>query len=589
MKKNQSIKLHVIICFLCTVLFWCVLIAGRNINFKSGIGLFVLCAIFFGSMFFSWMVIKRFSEKNKIAYVLYSLILCFSACWLVASFRTPGITFDTWNMYDMSRYVFADFGYMDFIRQFIVNTHYEMAFPPLFPVLMALVNFVFDIGVLAATFICGISSLWIVSLSAVVGKKLGQILSVALCALFFVSGMYCWLVRAGVSQVLNFSILFMIVIVLLYFKLNIKNVLGLAILASLGLMCRFDFLAVVVVSFIFVVVVSFKERKVNDALKFIFSYTLTVLLLSSPWIVYSIKHFGCFFVTDNGRRLINVVDTDPYTYFSKFCPAQTLFDNFSLWFQAFFDRVYESLWALESGLILYSPFFELIIVAFFLGIFIKYVYKKEFGLKKNEKKDLRKWFVVFLFVGLETIYVLTGYGATRYHIPAFYFSCYIVLSSFLIPLSRSLIENQKKIKNKNVLKNVCVATFILFSFLKCNLFFREGYIFSIFKSALTNSTLYTKEMNLTENEVFLKNYLKKDVKTICFSKAASVKSHRFQVLSNLSYVVTPTNISYDNVRDFVNDFDVNYLYLPDDKTLDIFKLKTNVYETEIPFLYKIDP
>ncbi|MBP5698479.1 MAG: hypothetical protein J6W96_03005, partial [Alphaproteobacteria bacterium] len=368
------------------IIFWSVLVVEKKFNFQNGIGAFILSAALFVSFFFSWKIIKKYSEEKKIGYILYSTILIFNCCWLIACFRVSSIAWDTWNMYDMSRYVFSDFGYMDNIRQHIINTHYEMAFPPLFPILMAVVNFIFDCGASAATFVCGIFSIWIVSLSALVGKKVGGILPFALCAFVFLCGScYCWLVKTGISQVLNFAFLFLIVNLLLNFKLNIKNVVSLAFFSSLGLMCRFDFLAVVVVCFTFVTINALREKKIKETLKYSSLFALTTLLFCSPLIIYSIKQFNKFFVTDNGRRLINVVDTRAATFFPETIPVKTLFNDFWEWLPAFFERFTTSCIALIKCLVLYSVFFETILTSLLILLLAKFMQKDAFIMLKQNK------------------------------------------------------------------------------------------------------------------------------------------------------------------------------------------------------------
>ncbi|MEG2054702.1 MAG: hypothetical protein RR052_07150, partial [Oscillospiraceae bacterium] len=57
---------------------------------------------------------------------------------------------DTYAVYDISKYIFTDFGKMDMVRQNVINTQYQMAFPPFQPVLVAVFNVFMNLEVFAA-------------------------------------------------------------------------------------------------------------------------------------------------------------------------------------------------------------------------------------------------------------------------------------------------------------------------------------------------------------------------------------------------------------------------------------------------------
>ena len=63
---------------------------------------------------------------------------------------------------------------------------------------------------------------------------------------------------------------------------------------------------------------------------------------------------------------------------------------------------------------------------------------------------------------------------------------------------------------------------------------------------------------------------------------------KFATLSKISFTMTPTNLTNDNVEDFILTFNINYLYSSDENTTNIFKTKVNLKKTDIPYLYRIE-
>ena len=147
--KYQSAGKYVLILMVfCVTLF--LLLWNRSLNLKVVLGGTLLSAAYCGVFFYSVQRILQTDNKT----VRYILLFC--ALWTVMLFYVsllhPVILWDTWQVYDMSKYVFSDFGYMDQIRQHITFTHYEMAFPPVMPVGIAVINLVFDMGVSACVY-----------------------------------------------------------------------------------------------------------------------------------------------------------------------------------------------------------------------------------------------------------------------------------------------------------------------------------------------------------------------------------------------------------------------------------------------------
>lgn len=128
-----------------------------NIN-----NLFYLRLLFPTIILFACLVIvKKIFKLIKSAKVYYcdiyngllTLILFVIILNLVSAIKIPALQFDTWQVYDTSKYTFIDFGKMDMMRQHLVQTPYQMAFPPIFPILMAIFNLFFNFEVFLAVMV----------------------------------------------------------------------------------------------------------------------------------------------------------------------------------------------------------------------------------------------------------------------------------------------------------------------------------------------------------------------------------------------------------------------------------------------------
>ena len=148
-------------------------------------------------------------------------------------------------------------------------------------------------------------------------------------------------------------------------------------------------------------------------------YGSSLLVICFPWMIYSVVHFSNIFVTDNGRRLFNIIDTRPSTFFSASNPALTIKDDFSGWANAFTGRVWTAikaciLAALKSTLL---PIIILAVIALMVVVIIKKVKIKNYYQLIKKKCNVRLVAVLLMILGQEALFLLTGYSDQRYHIP----------------------------------------------------------------------------------------------------------------------------------------------------------------------------
>lgn len=583
--KYQSAGKYVLFlmlfCMSLFLLFW-----DRNLDLKAVLGGILLSVVYCSVCFYSVQRIMR--TENKTA----RYVLMFCVCWVVflffVSLLHPMILWDTWQVYDMSKYVFSDFGYMDQIRQHIVFTHYEMAFPPVMPVGIALINLVFDMGVNASVYFNSIVLMLLVAaFSKLFRSELYQ-LSGAIVLLFTMLGLTFTLVYlGGFTQILGFYLLVLSIIMLMQSKLTLKDCAVLGVLCGLNLMNRFDALAVAaVVLFIIPVVVYVNKKSIQKSVQSFAVYGFSLLVICLPWIIYSIVHFSSIFITDNGRRLFNIVDTRPSTFFSASNPALNIKDDFFGWANAFTGRVWTAikaciLAALKSTLL---PVIILAVIALLVVVIIKKMKIRNYYQLFKKKCNVRLIAVFLVILGQEALFLLTGYGDQRYHIPILVF-IQIQFVWFLLDIGKNakvtlpekgILTRYKKIGITAV--GLCAFVVLCFAFNPFNAI-----------QKILQGDNYSSTLKLNSEEDALRSYLVEgECTNLCIYRSEnSFDFLKFSALSGITNMISPNNLSDENVEAFVNTFKINYLYSSNQEVVDCFSEKFTLEETEIEYLYRI--
>lgn len=290
---------------------------------------------------------KRVSDRRDFGAMMAVLRLgAFGACivtlvfYVVAYAGLPGISPDTWTYYELSRSIFSDFYRVGTVRQFEIMTDRSLAFPPLFPVLMAVVNAAWGWGILAGAVVnlpvavaTGVL-LWI-SASRLTGEGLYGIL---VFALLLASPSYLGIVMFGVADAL--AILLFIAAVTICVRpgaLRIGDMIGLGLVGGLGVMARFDMLPAMAV-FGVVAAIRCEGRLAAAAGVFVLAFAIAL----SPWIAYSLQYFGKPFASDNSRAVLLAMRFVLTAYYSPDDVLPTVWTAPVEWFQALLAKVSSS-------------------------------------------------------------------------------------------------------------------------------------------------------------------------------------------------------------------------------------------------------
>jgi hypothetical protein len=506
----------------------------------------------------------------QIKIILLAVIFGIISVRVLNSINNPNPQFDTWQMLDLSRNIFTDFYRMDMIRQNVYNTQYATCFPPLFPFLIAVANFIINKGVFAALFINTLVIYATIYMFVLISKKYGNtFLGILLSIVLIVNKHYRKAFLGGNSIPLSVLLFTGIVYILISRKeINVKTSGILGFLAGVGCLNRFDFIPIAGVIGICIMFIR-KKMKIKNSLVFFG----VVLLCLSPWIVYSYIHFNSVFITDNGRRLINIPDTGISTFFTSDSPAPTIFTNFRQWLAASYQRWKVVLISLRGTVSITITFF-LIISSIMIKKKIKLNLKNVLRAATNENNRIIIFVSLAVLAQTATI-ILTGYNDRRYH---------IILGLWISGLSFVIIIKLLKetfFTNKKVITTILVLAIMLF-------ISNASYVIKYLKvPPFIKMENYLKPTEYLYIIDYLKN--KPNVKIAINHKEeeGTLDLPRFAGLCRLTTIMTPDNLSDANTKAFFKYFNITYLYTSDKKQIELIKRHFTIEETPISYLYYI--
>jgi hypothetical protein len=331
---------------------------------------------------------------------------------------------DSWGYWELSKTIFSgEFYKVHAIRQFQIVENHAMSFPPLWPIVIAVSDRIVQIGPAVMAMMAGLFTILSAILLEVAFrvhfnlKNIGVLGGLILLAdPSFVSE-----ITAGRSIPLG-CFLTSGLFYLWLSPSSLFNSLKIGALAGLLILTRFDSLPFVL---LFGVAFYIKQAIIYRGgldFKHILIYYLTVIIILSPYIFYSLEFFNTFLASDN-----SIVAKSAYkiftTYYSVY-PLVTIFDEPLVWL----ERIVFNFFSL---IVTIKLIITIAVIDGFSLIFIK---------KFNEEDFKMKLTVVFLITYLFSFssYILSGYYDTRYF--SFYFM-FLVL--FNVIYFRKLVEKYK--------------------------------------------------------------------------------------------------------------------------------------------------
>lgn len=521
-------------------------------------------------------------DKAKMLPVLLLLAATvFCSLAFLSGFAHPRDIYDTWDLYGYSLNTFRDFGYGNYIRQHILPIHYEMAFPPLMMVLMYAVNAVLDLSVMAGVYIVYLFSLFTVVELVRIMKENGknETLTAAAALLVMASSSYLEQVRTGNTVLIGIYFLIRLCRVM-YSSADVEKKYRQGILlVGLGLMTRFDYLSVFLLFMVLFPVVYWIRaagKTPKRKLLCIVSNSCAGILIISPWILYSLRHFGTLFVTDNARRVLNIVDTGPSAYFPQSAPALTLFDDFPAWLAAFWGRCMVSL---KSGLgyvTKCSLLFLLLAVLLAEGIsWWKRTPKKSqlfHGICLAEL-PLERGVFFLAILAQEVLVIFTGYPNPRYHM------------GFVLALMLALLGN---FDFETFLRRNRTAAWL---YAVCGVLLLTGPVTTAADQLkmLSGAEGFREYVELTQEEQELDAFLTEENAMLmyCQNSYTGTIFAQYAALCHHPFTLSPSTLSKENVEEFVADFGVDYIQTTQPETIAIFESAFDLEETDHKNVYRL--
>ncbi len=399
---------------------------------------------------------------------LIVLTLLIALPLFLGSVVSPDYSPDSWAYYELGRTIFGDFYRFSHFRTYWSSSPYSSSFPPLFPAAIAMVDSLFATGARSGFYLAFLSFFIFALASEQIGRRVFGVAWLGLAtALGLLLGPVMLLAEMTAGRTIPLQLVFYAIafLYLLNFeRMNLAGAIGLGLVCGLAVLNRFDavFLPLLVAAALW-----FLTRRLASALVVLFCASIVV----SPWIVYSLSHFGIAFATDNSRVATAI---DPLVSVTDWWPVAqpTLVDNPIAWLKRIFENIIEFTQALASvtatrmGLVFFLSW------ALLAGVqFITRYDGKHFRIDTCSSK---KFSVIRIFAAITLLLllpqVLTGYFDERYFIPLFW-SGFLLVAGCLVQRGRN--DHQRQVFARIIFFAIAIAV-IVFSGLVLMMSSHEG-------------------------------------------------------------------------------------------------------------------
>jgi hypothetical protein len=247
---------------------------------------------------------KQKYEQLFVGFALFSLFASFLC-------TDQGFSPDSFSLYDMSRSIFTDFGYVSTVRQYIHFSHYGISFPYLLPALINCFDLLTGFSMYSGSFINLFASIILISCLVKISKKLSAsaIPGVIIALSLFSGKQYLEELMAGraVPVALLFVLLALNAVIDAFGKAKesaarTKYVLLAGLFLGAGMVVRFDCMLAAGITGLIMMIISIKKRSI----KIVLFYALGLLIFTSPWIIYSLVRFHSPWISDNSGTALMV-------------------------------------------------------------------------------------------------------------------------------------------------------------------------------------------------------------------------------------------------------------------------------------------
>jgi glycosyltransferase involved in cell wall biosynthesis len=350
----------------------------------------------------------------------------------------PNFSPDSWAYYELGQTVFGDFYRFAHFRSYWTTSSYSASFPPLFPVIIAVVDGLLDTGARSGIYVAFLAFAIFALLSEQIGRRaFGTAwLGLAVALLLLLGGALTNEMTAGRSIPLQLVFFAIILLNLLRAgRLNIAGAAGIGIVSGLAILNRFD---AVMLPVLIAAALWWLSRRPTLALMVLVGAAVAV----SPWIIYSLATFDVFFATDNAGVATSL---DPRAFVTDWWSVArpTLGDDPGAWLA----RVSVNAARFALNLVRVLESWMSVVLALALAVLggLQYLTHQGRVDKAGDRLTLGGLYVVALFsaimVALLLPQILAGYFDRRYY-TAVHWAGFFMATGWMVLRGRTLHQRQ---------------------------------------------------------------------------------------------------------------------------------------------------
>ncbi len=383
----------------------------------------------------------------------HSKIMFFGCTALIVLFiltLSKGLPFspDSYSYYDISKNIFRNFGEISTVRQYVELSDSNLSFPWLYPAMINIVDNMTGFGMFSGVFINMIIAVMTFLFLLKISRRISgsYIPGILTCYMLFTTDAY--LDELAAARAVPAAILCAVLVISVFTKWKPyakKDIFLAGLAAGAGLAIRFDFLAAAGLTGLLLFPLFKKKAFVMAAF-----YGLGILIFASPWIIYSVSHFGTIWASDNAGTMFMTYVAVPQRFFLPEETVPTLFTDLSAWF----EKVWNSFLTISksAAAVLFKPV-DLMLLGLPVYIFTTTFREQTAHRFKDQPQNFLLLSVGLIYLIKTTIIVFVGYGDFRYHAET-------MAVLFITLLSCAYLRFQKYVKWKCFLALLTLILFI---------------------------------------------------------------------------------------------------------------------------------
>lgn len=543
----------------------------------------MIVLIILAVLFFWVFIYKNYFRDDLFVFFSYLTLVFF----LVSIFLFTRFPFspDSYSYFDISNHMFLDFGRINTVRQYVVPTQLNISFPPLLPFFIAIINLVFNLGMLSGVILNLYVALITVILIDVFFRKLSikPVYAVTISYLLIFNVYYLNELLAARAIPLNLLLFTIILFLFTNIFSNTKlvsSILVIGVLNGLMVLNRFDHIFTLFVINVYLLFLLLKIKKI----KYYFVFTLSFAITIFPWVAYSFINFGTFFISDNSSTLTLVYPIGPRRFQSGNFENPDIFNSLLYWLKSLIfvraPRILIGIFRLGFGSFPTVVFILISTMSILLS-----------SIKKRNWYQLLKHPIIAVLVYTvfrTSLFLLVGYEDSRYHLET------LLLFSIMVVVF--LNYHEKDSIDLRGLSQYLVLSSILFTagfYVQSNI-----NLMSITSLSLLASRNLSENINLLsheENEINRYFHEKSSENITILNLSQTVNSFRFGALTDFNILSTPriSESDYEGFLEFPKRFHFDYVIFDNESIEEYLSLMDLEVEYLIEigdlFLAKVNP